>query len=344
MAFPVVLDACVLVPHPLFDTLLRLADADLFRPLWSEHILDEVQRTLIGKLGLSEARARHRVEQMRRAFPDAMVKGHESLIPVMTNDPKDRHVLAVGVRAGASMIVTANTKDFPESSTGPYDVEVVHPDDFLLNQLDLDPVAVMHCLREQHVAYRKPAFTIAEFYGAFVHTVPSFAAHAMKAEVGSRRAQLPPGQRQDEDQLPLPLEVWTDEEAESAFFPNGEPDLGTPLGVAFLWWTALQDIDEYSKALRNLTYAPDAWDRFRDVSLALKGYSLAQNVHPYEEDPERVVFVKFLPGLESSVRAFGPAEFENPQLLTLVLDPDGSWKVWGIRRDTPATYAEVVGP
>lgn len=38
MAFVVVLDACVLVPHPLFDTLLRAADAGLYEPRWSAEI------------------------------------------------------------------------------------------------------------------------------------------------------------------------------------------------------------------------------------------------------------------------------------------------------------------
>ena len=35
-------DACVLVPIALADTLLRLAEADLYRPLWSERIIDEM--------------------------------------------------------------------------------------------------------------------------------------------------------------------------------------------------------------------------------------------------------------------------------------------------------------
>ena len=39
----VLLDACVLVPMPLCDTLLRLAEEPaLYRPLWSERILLEV--------------------------------------------------------------------------------------------------------------------------------------------------------------------------------------------------------------------------------------------------------------------------------------------------------------
>lgn len=39
--FAVFLDACVLVPVALTDTLLRLADRGLFRPLWSQQVLDE---------------------------------------------------------------------------------------------------------------------------------------------------------------------------------------------------------------------------------------------------------------------------------------------------------------
>ena len=40
--FSAFLDACVLVPIALADTLLRLAEAGLFRPLWSDRVLDEM--------------------------------------------------------------------------------------------------------------------------------------------------------------------------------------------------------------------------------------------------------------------------------------------------------------
>lgn len=101
MRFPVLLDACVLVPYPLCDLLLRLADADMYRPLWSAQILDEVERTLINRMGVSPAKARRRLDQMRSAFPTASVEGYQDLVPAMTNDPKDRHVLAAAVRARA---------------------------------------------------------------------------------------------------------------------------------------------------------------------------------------------------------------------------------------------------
>ena len=41
-----VLDACSLVPIRLATTLLWLAEAGVFELLWSDQILDEVQRNL----------------------------------------------------------------------------------------------------------------------------------------------------------------------------------------------------------------------------------------------------------------------------------------------------------
>lgn len=190
MAFTVVLDACVLVPHPLFDTLLRLADAGLFRPLWSDQILVEVERTLTKKRGLSAQKARHRIRKMTRAFPDAVVTGYEDLIPAMTNDPKDRHVLAAAVRAGASLIVTANLKDFPPRSMHDYEIEAVHPDAFLLDQLDLDPELVLEVLRQQRADYTDPVLSVPEFYQTFMPTVPGLAQAAESFERGPQREAL----------------------------------------------------------------------------------------------------------------------------------------------------------
>lgn len=138
MAFVAVLDACVLVPHPLFDTLMRTAHAGLYEARWSEQILTEVERTLVRRLGHSPERASIRISAMRLAFPHAGVTGHEDLVDAMRNDPKDRHVLAAAVRAGAGAVVTANLKDFPRAALEPYGIDPLHPDDFLLDLMDLD--------------------------------------------------------------------------------------------------------------------------------------------------------------------------------------------------------------
>lgn len=98
MAFPAFLDTCVLYPAHLCDTLLRLAEAQTFRPLWSDDVLVELERNLVENAGLREQQVRHRIDEMRRAFDDATVTGYHELTGAMTCDEKDRHVLAAAVR------------------------------------------------------------------------------------------------------------------------------------------------------------------------------------------------------------------------------------------------------
>lgn len=179
MAFPVFLDACVLVPINLTDLLLRLAEAGTYRPLWSAQVLDEVIRTLPKcSKSMTPAKAAHRVAVMRAAFPDAEVTGYESLIAAMTNDPNDRHVLAAAVRADAAIIVTANLNDFPPTTTAPYDINAVHPDHFLLDQLDLYPDTTMQCLRELVTARQRPRESLDKFLAQLSKVVPRFSEQA----------------------------------------------------------------------------------------------------------------------------------------------------------------------
>ncbi|HEU5270770.1 MAG TPA: PIN domain-containing protein, partial [Jatrophihabitans sp.] len=82
-------------------TLLWFAEAGLFEVLWSDAILGEVERNL-PKIGISSEHAARRVGAMRRGFgAGALVDDFEHLIPEMTCDAKDRHVLAAAVRGGA---------------------------------------------------------------------------------------------------------------------------------------------------------------------------------------------------------------------------------------------------
>jgi predicted nucleic acid-binding protein len=152
--FPAFLDTCVLLKPYLCDTLLSIAEAGVYRPLWSPMIMAELERNL-ARRGLDEKRITHRVEQMNGAFPDALVTGYESLIGEMANDPKDRHVLAAAVRSGAEVLVTENLRDFPPETVRPYDIHVVSQDAFLLDQLDLRPAEVLDALRRQVSRYHR---------------------------------------------------------------------------------------------------------------------------------------------------------------------------------------------
>ena len=74
---------------------------------------------------------------MGRYFADAMTIGYVGLILTKTNIEKDRHVLAPALRGGAEVLVTFNLKGFPASSVDRFDLEIVPPDYFLIDQLDL---------------------------------------------------------------------------------------------------------------------------------------------------------------------------------------------------------------
>ncbi len=147
---PAVLDACVLLPMPLADTLLRMAETPrLFRPRRSDDILAEVSRNLIAKWNKTPEQARRRVDVLREHFPEACVEGYASLIPAMSNDAKDRHILAAAVRSKTKLIVTYNLKHFPQSSIEPWGIEVQGPSTFLANLYRLEPDVVAQKLTEQ---------------------------------------------------------------------------------------------------------------------------------------------------------------------------------------------------
>jgi predicted nucleic acid-binding protein len=148
--YVVTLDACVLLPMPLCDTLLRLAEEPAFYvPCWSQETLDEVHRNLIKKWRYTVEQADRRIRAMRAAFEEAEVTGYESLIPGMTNDPGDRHVLAAAVRVGADAIVSDNVKHFPPEALAPYGIELLTADQFLVSQLHLDADGVIAKLEAQ---------------------------------------------------------------------------------------------------------------------------------------------------------------------------------------------------
>jgi hypothetical protein len=155
MAFPVFFDTCTLFGQVLTDLLLSLAEQGCFAPYWSTEVLDAMERNVVAT-GRADAEAVHRRRVlMEEAFPEAVVEGYAALVATMTNHPGDRHVLAACVVSPARTLVTFNVKDFPSESPSPYEVEVVHPDAFLLDQLDLHPqwsaAAIQQMLRQNRL-------------------------------------------------------------------------------------------------------------------------------------------------------------------------------------------------
>lgn len=126
--------------------------------------------------GVREGSVGRLIDEMRGAFVDAEVTGYRSLIDSMECHPKDRHVLAAAVRADAGAIVTFNVSDFPGSFVAEYQLEVIHPDQFLVDTLDLAPQVVMGELAAQATANRREPKTLSSLLDALERAgVPAFA-------------------------------------------------------------------------------------------------------------------------------------------------------------------------
>lgn len=164
MAFIVVYDACVLHPAPLRDLLIRIAQAGVVRARWTEAILDECFESIIERLpDVDRVKLQRTRELMAEAVRDCLVTGYEPLIAAITlPDPNDRHVVAAAVRAGAQAIVTFNTKDFPPEALAEFDLEAKHPDDFILESIDLAPGRIAGVVAEQAAGLRNPPRTAPE--------------------------------------------------------------------------------------------------------------------------------------------------------------------------------------
>jgi predicted nucleic acid-binding protein len=186
--FRVVLDACVLYPMHLRDVLLQAAHEGMYQVYWSNEILDEATRNLVANVHMEESKAARLVAVMAKSFPEAAVTDHEHLVAAMRNDPKDRHVVAAAVKAGAQVIVTENLSDFVPLPDG---VEAQSADEFLCNLFDLDPERMMRVLEKVCARRTRPPddvmalaeATRCEDFAALVRQFLAFRPHANAFDV-----------------------------------------------------------------------------------------------------------------------------------------------------------------
>lgn len=325
----VVLDACVLVPIRLATSLLWLAERGLFHPLWSEQILDEVERNL-PKLGIQAGKAARRVGLMRDSFgSEALINGFDHLVDQMTCDAKDRHVLAAAVHGEADAIATFNLRDFPDDSVIPYGIRVVSPEDLLIELLAARPGEVISTLREEVRAFGRPPETLDEFLATLTPTVPTFA--NLASDVAS-----------DPDvagnEIPA-LEQTSEERARAAF---GEPeDWTNPAQVALVWWESLIASD--LRVTRALTWHPPAFGTYECAVAEVSGRSLASKVLPAVDAPDTIAFMRFVPKVAASAQVFS-AYVTSMTFLTLIKLDDDSWRVWGLGPRMPAARDILADP
>lgn len=175
-SFRVVYDTCVLVPAPVRDLLLRVAEAGLVRASMSVHILDELERVLVRDFDVPAERAARLRSAVERTFDDSVIpkERYEDLVGLAgLPDADDEHVLAAARSVGAQVIVTMNLKDFPADRVAPFEIEILHPDDFLLDLVDLFPVKIARIIEDQAAVLGNPPKTYEEVLDALARTVPA---------------------------------------------------------------------------------------------------------------------------------------------------------------------------
>jgi hypothetical protein len=163
--FTVIYDANVLFGSFRRSVMIYLAQAGIFRAKWTRHIHDEWMSSLTKKYRDIPPEKIERIRSLiDAAVPDCLVHGYERIIEGLDlPDPKDRHVLAAAIKAGAQVIVTTNLIHFPASALHEFDIEAQHPDDFILFQKEENLPAVIQQLQVCRTQFKNPPLSIDAF-------------------------------------------------------------------------------------------------------------------------------------------------------------------------------------
>ena len=167
--YTALLDACVLYPAPVRDLLLSLARVGLYHSRWSVQIQQEWMHNLLkNRTDLTADQLQRTCTLMNQAIPDCIIEHYEPLIEsIQLPDPNDRHVLAAAIKGHADAIVTFNLKDFPAETLNRYDIEAQHPDDFVLNQIELHEITALATIKEMRLRLKNPQQSAEELIATF---------------------------------------------------------------------------------------------------------------------------------------------------------------------------------
>jgi hypothetical protein len=160
-----VFDACILYPFHLRNILIQLAVDRLIEARWTDEIHDEWIRNLATR---ASAIPIERLQDTRRlmnaALPSAGVDGYQDhILKVTLPDPDDRHVVAAGIAAGASIIVTWNLRHFPVRELKKFGLRRETPDAFVSGLYDNVSDLVISSLANARRNLTKTRLSAADF-------------------------------------------------------------------------------------------------------------------------------------------------------------------------------------
>jgi predicted nucleic acid-binding protein len=149
---------------------MYLAVTGIYRARWTEQIHDEWIRNLLHKRpDLDPEKLQRTRELMNTNVPGSVVSGYESLIGGLSlPDPDDRHVVAAAIQTRAEAIITFNLKDFPSEYLAQYNLQAIHPDEFIADQYDLHALGVIEAARNHRVGLKNPPFDPDEYLDSYL--------------------------------------------------------------------------------------------------------------------------------------------------------------------------------
>jgi len=165
--FTALLDTSVLWPSLQRDFLLSLAVEGLYRPIWSQAVLDELieaeaEKRIKRGAEPDQARvvAKRLADQMNWAFDDSCVFGWEPLVgSYRLPDPDDEHLVAAAVVGGAQVIVSDNVKDLPTDKL-PDGLDVVPAAQFAYDTVSVAPALALAAIQQISSRYVDPPRTV----------------------------------------------------------------------------------------------------------------------------------------------------------------------------------------
>jgi predicted nucleic acid-binding protein len=143
---------------------MELAAGGLFRAKWTEQIRDKwIRNVLKEREDLKPEQLARTKQMMNQAVPDCLVDDyHELFEGLKLPDDDDRHVLAAAIHAACDAIITFNLKDFPKDYLAKFQLELLHPDEFLFHQFGLNTAAVVVAAQRCRARLKKPPRTAEE--------------------------------------------------------------------------------------------------------------------------------------------------------------------------------------
>lgn len=158
--FTALIDTNCLFPHYLRDILLDFSIEGMYEFRWTEQIKSELIDNLVKIKSLDLGKAEKLISTIDEVFPDAIIPDSTIYLDRFSiADKDDEKILSSALASNVGAIVTENTKDFPKLPLELIGIEIVKPDDFILDLIDLNFEKAIFTISKLLIQYNNPYIT-----------------------------------------------------------------------------------------------------------------------------------------------------------------------------------------